>query len=325
MTSKKQIVIGSGLLLLFLLVPLVTRSFDLPFYLLLATRIVIFAIAALSLDLILGYGGMASFGHSVFLGLGGYTVGIMAFHGIDNAWLQWPVALIVCATASAIIGLISLRSSGVYFLMITLALAQMLYLVAFSLKAYGGDDGLPLDRRSMLWPLNLADPTQFYLLCLGLLAVFYFLLVRLVRSRFGLLLRGSQENLIRLETLGFPTLRYRLVAFMISGTMCGVAGILLTNLTEVIAPSYMSWERSGELMIMVAIGGIGTLFGPIIGAAAFLCAQEIISTFTPHWQLFVGPALVVIVLGAQRGALSFRSRKRTKLKYARTTGSAAVS
>jgi branched-chain amino acid transport system permease protein len=262
----------------------------------------IFAIAALSLDLILGYGAMISFGHAAYLGVGAYAVGILAFHGVDAAWIQWPVALLTSALVAALIGLISLRTSGVYFIMITLAFAQMLYYLAISLKAYGGDDGLRINARSVLGGgIDLASNTALYYVVLGCLLGFLGFGRRLVASRFGMVIRGAKSNERRMRALGFPTARYRLVAFVIAGTMCGLAGVLLANLTNFTSPAYMHWTRSGELMVMVILGGMGSLIGPIVGAFALLSLEELLSSYTEHWQVVLGPILIVIVLFARRG------------------------
>jgi branched-chain amino acid transport system permease protein len=272
-----------------------------PFYLTLVTRMLIFAIAALSLDLILGYGAMVSFGHAAYLGIGAYAVGILAHHGVTSAWIQWPVALVGSAGIAALIGLVSLRTSGVYFIMITLAFAQMLYFLFISLKRYGGDDGLTIQARSQLGPIDLANDTVLYYVVLAVLLGFLYLCARLVESRFGMVIRGAKSNERRMRALGFPTARYRLVAFVIAGTMCGTAGVLLANLTSFTSPAYMHWTRSGELMVMVILGGLASLVGPIIGAFALLALEEILSGWTQHWQVILGPILVLIVLFAKGG------------------------
>jgi branched-chain amino acid transport system permease protein len=294
-------VLWGGLALLAAL-PVLTALADQPFYLTLVTRMLIFAIAALSLDLILGYGAMASFGHAAYLGIGAYAVGILAFHGITTAWIQWPVAIVASAGAAALIGLVSLRTSGVYFIMITLAFAQMLYFFVVSLKAYGGDDGLTIAARSTFGgPLDLSSDTALYYLVLALLLGCLLLCRRLVASRLGMVIRGTKSNQRRMQALGFPTLRYRLAAFALAGTMCGIAGVLLVNLTRFASPAYMHWERSGELMVMVILGGMGSLIGPIFGAFALLSLEEILSSYTEHWQVYLGPILILIVLFARRG------------------------
>ena len=284
------------------LVPVVARLLDAPFYLTLVGRIMIFAIAALSLDLILGYGGMVSFGHAVYLGVGVYTVGILSAHGVASGFVQWPVAVAASAVIAAAIGLVSLRTSGVYFIMITLAFAQMLYFFGVSLKAYGGDDGMTIAERSRFAGLlDLENGTVFYYVILLLLVAFHWLAWRLVHSRFGMVVRGCRSNERRMRAIGYPTFRYRLAAFVIAGTMCGVAGVLLANFTKYASPAFMHWTRSGEIMVMVILGGMGTVFGPALGALAFLLLEEVLSGYTEHWAVFLGPILVVIVLFAKRG------------------------
>ena len=301
MSWVRPVALWGGLALLVLLPPLATMAAQ-PFYLTLVTRILIFAIAALSLDLILGYGALVSFGHAAFMGIGAYAVGILAFHVITSGWIQWPVAIVASAAVAALIGLVSLRTSGVYFIMITLAFAQMLYFLGISLKTYGGDDGLTIQTRSQFDGLiDLANNTVLYYVVLAFMLGFLFLSARLVESRFGMVIRGAKSNERRMRALGFPTVRYRLVAFVIAGTMCGVSGVLLANLTNFTSPAYMHWTRSGELMVMVILGGIASLIGPIFGAFALLVLEEILSGWTQHWQSILGPILVLIVLFAKKG------------------------
>jgi branched-chain amino acid transport system permease protein len=284
------------------LVPPTARALDAPFYLTLVSRIMIFAIAALSLDLILGYGGLVSFGLAAYLGVGVYTVGILSAHGAASGFVQWPVAILASALVAAAIGAVSLRTSGVYFIMITLAFAQMLYFLGVSLKAYGGDDGMTIASRSRFGGLvDLEDPSAFYYLVLGLLLGFHYLAWRLVHSRFGMVLRGCRSNERRMRAIGFPTFRYKLTAFVLAGTMCGVAGVLLANFTKYMSPAFMHWTRSGEIMVMVILGGMGTVFGPALGAFAFLLLEEWLSGYTEYWPVVLGPILVFIVLFAKRG------------------------
>jgi branched-chain amino acid transport system permease protein len=291
----------AGVALLALL-PVVARLLDEPFYLTLVGRIMIFAIAALSLDLILGYGGLVSFGHAAYLGVGVYTVGILASHGIQSGFVQWPLAVVASAAVAGAIGVVSLRTSGVYFIMITLAFAQMLYFLGVSLKAYGGDDGMTLPGRSQFAGLvDLEDPTVFYYVVLLLLVAFHWLGWRLVHSRFGWVIRGCRSNERRMRAIGFPTFRYKLLAFVLAGTMCGVAGVLLVNFTKYMSPAFMHWTRSGEIMVMVILGGMGTVFGPALGAFVFLLLEEWLSRYTEYWPVVLGPILVLIVLFAKRG------------------------
>ena len=283
------------------LVPAVAAATNEPFYLDLVQRVMIFAVAAVSLDLILGYGGLVSFGHAAYLGIGAYAVAVPALHGIDSAWVQWPLAVALSAMAALVIGVVSLRTSGVYFIMITLAFAQMLYYVGISVEAWGGDDGMRLARRSQLGPLDLADRHVFYYVVLAVLVLVVWLTRRLVDSRFGVVVRAMKANEPRLRSLGFFTFRYKLAAFVIAGGVGGLAGALLANQTEYVTPSFMHWTRSGEIMVMVILGGMGTVVGPVLGAAVFLLLENLLSGWTVHWQALFGPFLVLVVLYARRG------------------------
>jgi branched-chain amino acid transport system permease protein len=266
------------------------------------TRIIILAIAATSLNLILGYGGMMSFGHAAYLGIGGYTVGIFAHEGIYSGFIQWPVALVMSALFALVIGALSLRTRGVYFIMITLAFAQMAYYVVAGLARYGGDDGLTIYKRSDFAGLiNLSNKTLFYYFCLVVLYGCIYIVWRLVNSRFGLVIQGARSNEPRMGAIGFPTYRYRLVCFVIAGTMCGLAGALVANHTDFVSPAMMYWTRSGDLIVMVVLGGMGSLFGPLFGAVALLVLEEVLSGVTEYWQIILGPLLLLVVLFARGG------------------------
>jgi len=299
--NARSIVIACLLALLALL-PVYVGLTGHYFPLTLFTRIVILALAATSLNVILGYGGMVSFGHAAYLGIGGYVVGILAKEGIASGLVQWPLALAVSAMAARIGGALCLRTRGVYFIMITLAFAQMIYYVAVGLDRYGGDDGLTIYRRSQFGSLiNLSSKIEFYYLCLALLLAAIYLTWRLVNSRFGMAIRGARSNDRRMRAIGFPTFRYRLVAFVIAGTMCGLAGVLLANHTDFISPAVMHWTRSGDLIVMVVLGGMGSLFGPLIGAVTLLVLEEALSGITEYWQIIVGPLFLLVVLFARGG------------------------
>jgi branched-chain amino acid transport system permease protein len=292
-----------------LLLPLYSAISGNIFVLTLFTRIVIFALAAASLNLIMGYGGMMSFGHAAYLGIGGYAVGILAHEGIGSGFIQWPVALAASALFALVIGALSLRTRGVYFIMITLAFAQMAYYVASGLSRYGGDDGLTVYKRSDFGGLiNLSSRVQFYYLCLGCLFGGIYLIWRIVNSRFGMVVQGVRSNEQRMQAIGFPANRYRLVCFVISGTICGLAGALLANNTDFISPAVMYWTRSGDLMVMVVLGGMGSLFGPVIGAIVFLVLEEFLSQITEYWALIMGPLLLLIVLFGRGGIMGLLGR-----------------
>jgi len=296
-----------GLLLAFpLLAPLVGGDF----YLGLAARILIFALAATSLNLVLGFGGMVSFGHAAFIGVGAYTVGVLAQAGITSAWLVWPAAMAVAAGFACVIGAISLRTRGVYFIMITLAFAQMLYYLAVSNKAYGGDDGLSLPGRSTLGGgLDLADERTFYYLTLTLAVLAFVAVWRLLNARFGHTLQAIRENEVRMEAIGFAVYRYKLTAFVIAGALAGLAGALLANLGSFVSPAMMQWSQSGMLMVMVILGGVGHLWGGVAGAVVFLLLEEVLSHYTVYWQFLLGAALLAVVLAAPNGLMSLWRRK----------------
>jgi branched-chain amino acid transport system permease protein len=298
-----------AILLLLAAVPPVAALLHEPFYLDLLRRVMIFAIAAISLNLILGYGGMVSFGHAAYLGVGAYAVGVLAHHGIDNGWLQWSLAIGASAVVAAAIGSISVRTSGIYFIMITLAFTQMLYYLGVSMTEYGGDDGLRLKVRSQFSGLvDLSEPTQFYYLVFAILVLFLYLTHRLVNSRFGLVLQAVRSNEARTRAIGFSPYPYRLAAFTISGAMCGLAGALLANQTSFLTPEFMNWTRSGELMFMVILGGIASTAGPLLGAATLLLLEDVLQGWSvlpkwvnDHWQLYLGVILILVVLFARRG------------------------
>ena len=266
------------------------------------TRVLILALGAVSLNLIMGYGGMVSFGHAAYLGIGGYAVGILAKEGIASGFVQWPVAIAASALYALVVGALSLRTRGVYFIMITLAFAQMIYYVAIGLDRYGGDDGLTIYKRSQFGGLlDLQNKAVFYYLCLALLLASVYLVARLVNSRFGLVIRGARSNDRRMQAIGFPTFRYRLVCFVIAGALCGLAGALLANHTNFISPALMHWTRSGDLIVMVVLGGLGSLFGPLIGAAAFLVLEEGLSRLTEYPALILGPLLLLVAIYVNGG------------------------
>ena len=295
-------IVGLLLLLALVLLPVYVELTGSRFLLTLFTRIVILALAAVSLNLILGYGGMMSFGQAAYLGIGGYAVGILAFEGVTTGFVQWPVALLVSAFFALVIGALSLRTRGVYFIMITLAFAQMAYYIVAGLARYGGDDGLTIQKRSQfVAPINLSNKVQFYYICLALLCAAIYLVWRLINSRFGMAIQGARSNDTRMRAIGFPTYRYKLTCFVIAGTLCGLAGALLANHTDFVSPAMMYWTRSGDLIIMVVLGGMGSTFGPLFGAVALLVLEEVLSGITEYWQIILGPLLLLVVLFARGG------------------------
>jgi len=312
--SRETIVVIITFLFL-AIVPYIASITEVPFYLDLGRRMMILAIGALSLNLIMGYGGMISFGHAVFLGIGAYVVGICAEHEVVSGFIQWPLALLTSGVFALIFGAISLRTRGVYFIMITLALAQMMYFLGVSLDRYGGDDGLPLAEPSYFSGLiDLSEKNSLYYLVFALLLLCLWVCKRLVNSRFGMVIQGARSNEARMEAIGFPTYRYKLTAFVIAGVMAGLAGVLLANHTDFVNPDMMHWTRSGDLIIMVLLGGMGSLAGPIVGALVFILLEEALSGITEYWQLIFGPFLILVVLFARGGLLGFLEKRQSTEK-----------
>ena len=292
----------AGVITILALVPVYAEVTGNTFMVSLFTRIVILAIAAVSLNLIMGFGGMVSFGHAVYLGIGGYAVGILAKEGIDSGLLQWPLALAASALFALAVGALCLRTRGVYFIMITLAFAQMVYYVAIGLDRYGGDDGMTIYKRSQFGGLiDLSNKMAFYYLCVALLLATIYIVWRLVHSRFGMVIQGARSNERRMRAIGFPTYRYKLLCFVFAGMLCGLAGALLANHTDFISPALMHWTRSGDLIVMAVLGGMGTVFGPVIGAVALLVLEELLSGITEYWQIILGPLFLLVVLFARGG------------------------
>jgi branched-chain amino acid transport system permease protein len=300
--ERAKMLLPAILFLLLALAPLAVTIGMPAGWLALLTRALIFAIAALSLDLILGVGGLVSFGHAAFLGIGAYVTGIMITEGRSEALVILPVILAICALFGAITGAICLRTRGVAFIMITLAFGQMVYFLAQALSAYGGDDGLTLYEKSILLGFNpFANRTSFYYSVLLALGGSYLLVRGLVASRFGRVLRAARENPTRVSVTGFDVNKVRLVAYVISGMLAGLSGFFLANHTEFVSPAFMSWQRSGELIFMAVLGGVGSLHGAIIGAIAYLIAEDALSHLTEHWRVIFGPMIVLFVLFTRGG------------------------
>ena len=298
---SKRILLWIGATIILALLPPVVLAIGQPFYLDLARRILILAIAAVSLNLILGYGGLVSFGHAAYLGIGAYAVGILGFYGIGNGWVHMLVAIAASAVVAAAIGAVSIRTSGIYFIMITLAFTQMLYYLGISVAEFGGDDGMRLKTKSLFPLVDLKDPVVFYYVALALLLLSVFLVYKIVHSRFGMVLRATKSNELRSRAIGFSPYPYRLAAFVISGAMCGLAGALYANHTSYITPNLMSWQQSGDLMFMVILGGMATTAGPVIGAFALLLVEDFLAAWTQHWQVILGPLLILSVIFFRRG------------------------
>jgi len=292
-----------GLAIAFLVaLPPLATALGQTYYIDLVRRVLILSIAAISLNLILGYGGLVSFGHAAYLGIGAYSVGIAAFYGLTSGWLQWPLAVGASALVALAIGAVSIRASGVYFIMITLAFTQMLYYLGISLAEFGGDDGMRLKARSQFSGLiDLRDPVAFYYLALALMLLAVFITYKIVNSRFGMVLRAAKSNDARTRAVGFSPYPYRLAAFVIAGAMCGLAGALYANHTNYITPGLMSWQQSGDLMFMVILGGMASTAGPVLGTFALILIEEVLKGWTEYWQVVLGPLLVLSVIFFMRG------------------------
>lgn len=286
----------------FAALPLIAALTGDPYLVVVATRILAFAMAALALDLILGYGGMVSFGHAAYLGIGAYAVAILSRAGITDLGAHLGAAVVAGAAFALVTGAISLRTRGIYFIMITLAFAQMAYFFFVSLSAYGGDDGVTLTARSTVLGQDwLADDRVLYYAALAMLVGLYLLCVAITGSRFGRVLTGARENPLRMQAVGFTPFRFQLTAFVISGAMTAIAGVILANQASFVSPSYMNWHRSGELVVMVVLGGIGNLLGAIAGATLALLLEEWLALFTEHWRLIFGTLLILVVLFSRDG------------------------
>jgi branched-chain amino acid transport system permease protein len=285
--------------------PFVLRAFGLDFYLSLASRIVVYAIAATSLNLVLGYAGLVSFGHAAFFGLGAYVTGIMISEGVQSGPLHLAATIAVTALAAFVIGAISLRTRGVYFIMITLAFAQMLFYLANSVKGYGGDEGLNVRARSLFslgtFVLDLKNPLALYYVALAILVLALLALARFAPSRFGRAVLALRDDDVRAEALGFPTYRYKLVVFVVAGALGGVAGALSVNLQGYVSPNALHWTQSGTLMVMVILGGVATVWGGVLGAAVLLLLQEVLGAYTEHHEFWIGWILLAVVLFARHG------------------------
>lgn len=300
--ERAKVLLPAMLFLLLALAPLAVTIGMPAGWLALLTRALIFAIAALSLDLILGVGGLVSFGHAAFLGIGAYVTGIMITEGRSEALVILPVILGICAIFGAITGAVCLRTRGVAFIMITLAFGQMVYFLAQALSPYGGDDGLTLYEKSNFLGFSpFASRSSFYYSVLIALAGAYLLVRGLVASRFGRVLRAARENPTRVSVTGFDVTKVRLIAYVISGMLAGLSGFFLANHTEFVSPAFMSWQRSGELIFMAVLGGVGSLHGAIIGAIAYLIAEDALSHLTEHWRVIFGPMIILFVLFTRGG------------------------
>jgi branched-chain amino acid transport system permease protein len=305
------------LLLIAVALPWALDALGMGYYLSLASRVLVYAIAASSLNLVLGYGGMVSFGHAAFVGLGAYVTGIMISEGIASGGAHLLATVAVTALAALVIGAISLRTRGVYFIMITLAFAQMLFYLTNSIKAYGGDEGLNIRTRSIIampgvegLALDLKNGHVLYYVALAVLAAMLMALARFVPSRFGRAVLALRDDDVRAEALGFPTYRYKLIVFVVAGACGGIAGTLYVNLTGYVSPNLLHWTQSGTLMVMVILGGVASVWGGLAGAAAVLLLQEVLSAYTQHWEFWTGWVLLAVVLFARHGLVGLLAARR---------------
>ncbi len=304
-------------------VPLWAQATDEPFTITLATRAVILGLAAVGLNIALGIGGLVSFGHAAFFGIGGYAMGILASHaqsyetlmifgleleGSKSMPLIWLLAVATSALAALCIGLLSLRTTGVYFIMITLAFGQMFYYFTISWSRYGGEDGLPIYVRNAFPGLNTLDPLQFYALCFTVLAVVLLIKARLMASPFGLALSAARQNPARVEAVGLSPFHLRLAAFVLSGAITGLAGALFADLNRFVSPSMFSWHLSGELIVLIILGGTGRLMGPVIGAIVYVALEHWLGGLTEFWLIWLGAALLAVVLFARGGVIGVIDR-----------------
>ncbi|MCG7521987.1 branched-chain amino acid ABC transporter permease [Ruegeria sp. Ofav3-42] len=313
---KREFLLNGGLLILLVVIPAVAWFTDEPFLITLVTRAVIFSIAGIGLNFALGFGGLVSFGHAAFFGLGGYAMGILAYHaqtytpmlewpvlveGTNSMMIIWVIAIVVSALAALAIGALSLRTTGVYFIMITLAFGQMLYYFTISWSAYGGEDGLSIYVRNGFPGLNTMDPIQFFIICYVLLLVVVYGVYRAEKSPFGLMLQAARQNEDRVQAVGQVPYRLYLTAFTISGAITGLAGALFADLNRFVSPSMLSWQTSGEIMIFVILGGVGRVFGPVAGAALFVLLEHSLGGLSEYWHIYLGAILLGVVLFARGG------------------------
>jgi branched-chain amino acid transport system permease protein len=297
-----------------LALPWLLQALQVDFYLSVASRIVVYAIAATSLNLVLGYGGMVSLGHAAFVGLGSYVTGILLAEGVTSGGVHLVATVAITASMALAIGAISLRTRGVYFIMITLAFAQMLFYLANSVKGYGGDEGLTLRARSLLpFGIDLKNGVAFYYVALCVLAAALFALARFVPSRLGRAVLASRDDEVRAEAVGFATFRYKLAVFVAAGALAGIAGALSVNLQGYVSPNALHWTQSGTLLVMVILGGVGSIWGGLAGALVLLLLQEVLAVYTQYWEFWIGWVLLAVVLFARRGLAGLLLDLRTRL------------
>ena len=316
--------LNKWILFFLLFIPICGLIFEEPYYITLTTKVVILGIAGIGLNLALGYCGLISFGHAAFFGIAGYVAGILSFHALNDellfSWpivipgssemlVIWPIAILVSGFLSFIIGLLSLRTSGVYFIMITLAFAQMLYFFSISWPNYGGEDGLSIYMRNSFPMLNTMEPFTFYIICLFWLLLSIFISFKLINSHFGMAFQAVKQNEERVKSVGIETFKVKLLVFVISGTITGLAGSLYTDLNRFVSPSVLNWPMSGEIMVFVILGGIARLYGPLIGAAFFIVLEQTLGSYTENWQFWLGLILILEILYVRSGILGLFDKK----------------
>ena len=310
---KLQTLIAGAVLAGLAFVPLYAWLTGDMYVLTLFGRILAFSLAALGLNLALGFGGMVSLGHAMYMGLGAYTVGILSSLGVFSGWIHLGCTAFITILIDTPLSWVALRTQGIAFIMITLAFAQMVYYLVVSFKAYGGDDGLPLLARSRVGMLDMSADTNFYYITLAICLLVLVLIARLLNARFGHVLQAIRDNETRMQSLGYAIFNYKLCAFTLSGAVAGLAGALLANQSGFVSPAMMQWSQSGMLMMMVILGGVGHLYGGVWGAVVFLLLEEWLSHFTIHWQLGLGALLLAVVLIAPNGLTSVRNHLRKEL------------
>jgi branched-chain amino acid transport system permease protein len=324
----RPVIVVAVVLALLALFPIFVLATDNPFLIRVATKVMIFSIATIALDLALGFGGIVTLCNAAFMGLSAYLVAIFSWHaannepivnfivsipGSDNALMVWPVAIAVSALVAFAVGVLSLRTSGIYFIMITLAFNQMIYFFFVGLRKYGGLDGMDLAGKSQIPLINLSNRYTFYYFVLGSLAAAMLLAWKIVTSRFGVVVSGCRQNERRMQAIGYRTFRYKLAIFTISGALSAFAGVLLANSNEYVSPSDISWTHSAEFLAMVVVGGIGTIVGPIFGTAIYVVLTFALSNYTEHWEAGFGIFLMLTIVTTRSGVYGLLVPQRLRL------------
>jgi branched-chain amino acid transport system permease protein len=296
-----------ALIALALAVPLAGNTYYTRF----ATQIAMYGMAAVSVDLLLGYAGLITFGQAAFFGVGAYVTGILSVAGIQDALIVWPAAILGAMLFAVVIGALALRTEGFQFIMVTLAFAQMIYYFWLSLRQFGGENGFSIPARNTMGPIGIESHVTFYYVALALLIAVVFLSLRLVNSQFGMVIQGIRDNERRVAAIGLPPFRYKLVLFCLAGAISGLAGALMANHTSHVSTELLSWQQSGNFLGMVILGSSGTIIGPIFGAAVFVFFQQVVSDWSQHWLFFFGLLIVVRILVFKGNVLKFLSPRQT--------------